>query len=374
MLCRICGGKLTKQLGLDNVPKAAQWFPLTREESVSSGCSLDIHLCTDCGLVQHIGETVPYYRDVIRATAYSQEMRQFRADQLADFVDKYSLSGKTALEVGCGKGEYLELIKEAGLNAVGIESNSYNAGRCHELGFNVARGYLAELTELNTLPICDVFFSFNYFEHLPDLRLVLRKLRMLLTPNAIGVVEVPNFDMIIRENMLSELIPDHLYYFTKETLENVLRMNGFAVEDCNAIWHDYILSAVVRPRQPPDLMCLSQFRNNLNASFRAFTDKLAGKHLAIWGAGHQSLTALALCDKDIVNRYSFIVDSAPFKQNRFAPVTALPIVSPDVFHNSPIDAVLVIAAAYSNEIAASVRAASNGITIGILRNTEIDLV
>jgi len=50
-----------------------------------------------------------------------------------------------------------------------------------------------------------------------------------------------------------------------------------------------------------------------------------------------------------------VVDSAPFKQGKYTPATHLPIVAPDVLDADPVDAVIVIAASYSDEVARIVR-------------------
>ena len=33
-----------------------------------------------------------------------------------------------------------------------------------------------------------------------------------------GIIEVPNFDMILKKKLYTEFIRDHIYYFTKEIL------------------------------------------------------------------------------------------------------------------------------------------------------------
>lgn len=61
---------------------------------------------------------MPYYREVIRAAAYSPEMRAFREAQFTDWVQRYGLAGRRVLEIGCGRGEYLTLLQKAGLNTM----------------------------------------------------------------------------------------------------------------------------------------------------------------------------------------------------------------------------------------------------------------
>ena len=74
----------------------------------------------------------------------------------------------------------------------------------------------------------------------------LRGIHRNLSENGVGLVEVPNFDMMLRERQFAEFMSDHLFYFTTETLTTALSINGFEVLACTEEWHRYVLSAVVR--------------------------------------------------------------------------------------------------------------------------------
>ena len=54
----------------------------------------------------------------------------------------------------------------------------------------------------------------SYLEHLPDPNTVLQGISYNLNEDGIGLVEVPNFEMILEKNLYSEFIIDHLFYFT----------------------------------------------------------------------------------------------------------------------------------------------------------------
>ena len=49
------------------------------------------------------------------------------------------------------------------------------------------------------------------------------------------------------------------------------------------------------------------------------------------------------------------MDSAPFKQGRFAPASHLPIVAPEHFLEEPVDVILIVAPGYTDEIAEIIR-------------------
>ena len=80
------------------MPKAAQHLPTTPEK----GVSLEVCQCSGCGVVQLNNEPVSYYKEVIRAVAFSQEMKEYRVSQFKDFISTHDLYNKRVLEVGCG--------------------------------------------------------------------------------------------------------------------------------------------------------------------------------------------------------------------------------------------------------------------------------
>ena len=79
----------------------------------------------------------------------------------------------------------------------------------------------------------DAFFILNFLEHLPDQRATLRGIYNNLTAGGVGLIEVPNFDMIVRQKLFSEFTADHLFYFTRDTLSTTLSRNGFDIIGCS---------------------------------------------------------------------------------------------------------------------------------------------
>lgn len=353
--CRVCGAPLAIQpvLTYRNMPGAAQYFPDADGISKDRGSDLDLYECLVCGLIQLAHPPVPYYREVIRASAFSTEMRSFREKQLSEWVDRYQLNNQRILEIGCGKGEYLSLLKDAGVSAIGLEYARSAIAHCRRQGLDVLRGFFSRPTQ--TLPVAPFvgFVSLNFMEHWPKPVDTLRAIRHNLLPGGIGLVEVPNFDMILKEGLYSEFISDHLSYFTRETFTFALQRAGFEVLEAKIVWYDYILSAVVRKRQGTDLSLLAIQQDKIGRTLRAFIDRFPPRGVAAWGAGHQALAALALAGLGGDIRY--VVDSAPFKQGKFTPATHIPIVPPEHLNKDPVQAIIVMAASYSDEVARLIR-------------------
>jgi SAM-dependent methyltransferase len=373
--CRACGNRFYDEplLRLRNMPRSAQHLPAAEALKEDRGVDVVIAQCAGCGLIQHCNEPVPYYRDVIRASAFSPEMRNYREKQFGDFVKAYSLKGKKILEVGCGRGEYLSVMNSTGADAYGIENDAASVSECKEAGLKAQKLFIdSSSVSIDNAPF-DAFYILNYIEHLPDIRTVLGGLARNLTGGATGLIEVPNFDMMLRTGMFSEFISDHIFYFTKDTLSRTLGMNGFEVLRCSEVWHDYILSAEVRKREKPDLSGFELKRAGLRNELQAYISEYGIGRVAIWGAGHQALANISLLGLSSGVRY--VVDSAPFKQGRYTPATHVRIVPPDTLLTEPVDAVIVMAASYSDEVVSIMKQRYRSVAnIAVLREYGLDRI
>jgi hypothetical protein len=178
------------------------------------------------------------------------------------------------------------------------------------------------------------------------------------------LIEVPNAGTILEEGLVTELISDHIYYFTVDSFSNMLRVSGFDIIDCRIVWHDYIISAIVRRRKKYSSEILEKKRWQAKTELHSFfADTLHGD-IAVWGAGHQAFATLTLCDRDDLKNIVCIIDSAQFKQGKYSPSTHIPIVSPEILSQNKIKKVLVLAAAYNDEIIKFIKGRYPDITIG----------
>ena len=370
-LCKLCKENLDSKpvFTLPDIPNA-QGF--VTEKGKTPLC-LELFQCKHCGLVQLACKPVNYYKEVIRATSVSKEMRALRLAQFRRFFKKYKC--KKTVEIGSGTGDYLEILTEVNKNSFGLEAGKKNINICQDKGLKVFEGYLdKENKKIQKAPY-DSFIMMNFLEHFPRPLTALKAIWNNLTDNAFGIVEVPNFEETVKENNFLDFVPDHLLYFTKDTLSLMLGLAGFEVIEIRSVFHNYILQAEVKKSVP--LSCAA-FKSEVIKNKKQIENllkKFPAKQLAIWGAGHQSLSLMSICglnDKKI----KYVIDSAPFKQNKLTPATFIPVVSPAVLLFSPPaatlrgvntyakpKAILVIAGGYTKEIVKQIK--SYGLKIQI---------
>lgn len=350
--CRGCKSQIPDEILIkySNMPKSAQHFPDASNVEKEQGVDILLRQCPYCGLVQAAGEPVSYFRDVIRSSSVSEEMYLFRVKQYREWVDKFGLANRKLIEIGAGSGEYMRCMEEAGTLVYGLEHRHEAVLLGQEAGHLMLEGFIENKDYQIPDGPFDGFYSMNFLEHIPDPSEFLKGIVNNLRENGIGLVEVPNFNMILKNNLYSEFIQDHLNYFTKETLCNLLERSGFDVISCVEIWYDYIISASVKKRRPLSVDGLRKEQENLYTQMQAYLEekKREKKVVAVWGAGHQALANLSLLGME--DKVSFCLDSAGFKQNHYTPATHIPIVSPEFLQEGKVQAVIIMGASYSDEI------------------------
>lgn len=292
MRCRVCGHRNAPELlRVPNQPRGAHSFPT--EKLKDTPISLMVCVCPGCGLVQLANDAVPYW------------VKQSRARIPNDAVFSWP-RGTRVLNIESWP------IKHP-------HSPSEGAGR--------------QKVEYDAITIL------NYLEHVPEPRMLLHEAWRWLAEDGQLIVQVPNFDMVTDEVLVTEFLIDHLCYFTAETLTRTLEINGFRVDDVTEVERGFTLQATASKRMLPDL---KQFNRRLSIALDDYV---------VWGAGHHALAALSLYDMDP----NYVVDSSPDKQFKLTPVTHIPIYPPSRLDTHPPRAVVVIAAGYSEEIAVEIK-------------------
>ena len=136
------------------------------------------------------------------------------------------------LDVGCGGGLFLNLLREHGVHALGLE-------KCHaaaNAAWNQNRVAVV-CGDLSKSPVergtCAVVTMFHVLEHLYDPVSYLRSARDLLMPGGRLVLQVPNAScwqfLMFGERWNGVDVPRHLVNYRQRDIENLLDYCGFEV-------------------------------------------------------------------------------------------------------------------------------------------------
>ena len=239
-------------------------------------------------------------------------------------------------------------------------------------GLNVVQGFVENGEyKIQGAPF-DVFLSFNFLEHQPNPNEMLEGIYNNLTDDGMGLITVPSLEYILEHDGYYELIRDHLAYYSFETLRFLLEKNGFQVLEQQMVNRDTI-AMIVSKRKKVNISNLIDSYSYIKKETLTYINSQLniGRRVGIWGASHQGFTLAATAD--LGEKVTYIIDSAPFKQGKFAPTSHIPIISPDDAVKDPVDTIIIIAPGYTNEIASIIRKDfPSSTTIMVLKSNHLE--
>lgn len=148
---------------------------------------------------------------------------------------------KSILDVGCGEGDFLEIIKEkTGAETWGIEVVAQIADKAKQKVDNIVIGKIEE--SLSSIP--DAFFdciTFNdVLEHLIEPNEIIKLVKPKLTPNGKIIASIPNirefytlYNLIIKKDWEYKdygiLDSTHIRFFTKKSIVRMFEQAGYKI-------------------------------------------------------------------------------------------------------------------------------------------------
>jgi len=145
-----------------------------------------------------------------------------------DILKRYQEKGGTLLDVGCATGEFMKLAAEY-WNVYGVEISSYASRAAGEKGLNVFNGKLEQSPYLNSG--FNVVTLWDTIEHVAQPLETMRLISRIVKPK--GIVALTTGDV---GSFVSRAcgrywhlynIPQHLSYFDKGTITDLLKRSGF---------------------------------------------------------------------------------------------------------------------------------------------------
>ena len=157
---------------------------------------------------------------------YAAEVAFFNENFEAIFI--HCVGAKSLLEVGCGTGRLLELMRDAGLRAEGVELDPWRAEAARaKSGCTV---HVAPVEELHTGRKFDVITLINVLSHIPSLTDLFDAVKRLLSDR--GKLIVIAGEMrgdVERGDALHWALPIHMHFLGFSTIEHICSQFGFRI-------------------------------------------------------------------------------------------------------------------------------------------------
>jgi SAM-dependent methyltransferase len=359
---------------IDSVPVHNSLVVATRREAVDfPRGDLRVAVCERCGFITNTAFDIArlgYSQQYEDQQSFSPTFNAF-AERLVDgLIERYGLrGGKSILEIGCGKGDFLALMVERGDNrGIGIDPTAV-----HSRLKGVAAERIAFINDLYSERYAaysgDLICCRHTLEHIPDVAAFVGKIRASIGDrHAIPVFfEIPDVARVLVDTAYWDIYYEHCSYFTPGSFARLFRAQGFEVTDVRRDFDDQylLLEAHVTDRpserrfpieeRPEEVVRdAAAFERSIARTLEAWRThfaaaRSAGRKTAIWGSGSKCVAFLTTIgvedDLDYV-----VVDINPHRHGKFVLGVGKEIVPPQFLRSYRPDEVIVMNAIYRAEI------------------------
>ena len=283
-----------------------------------------------------------YDADYQNEQAYSVVFKQ-HLSAVTDIINRRFL-GKTLIEIGCGKGYFLEHLLQLGYLITGIDP-AYDGTSSH---------IIKDRFELGLGLSADGILLRHVLEHMSDPIGFLANIARANGNKGTIYIEVPCFDWICRHRAWFDVHYEHVNYFR---LADVKRMFGTVLE-CGYMFGDQYLYAVA------DLasLCVShatdsdiiEFPQDFLSSIKGHIINLKrGKQRAIWGGASKGVI-FAFYIKRAGVVIDMCIDINPAKWGKYLATSGVRVFAPEQALSMLIPGadIYVMNSNYLNEIVA----------------------
>ncbi len=378
LTCPCCGGrKVSIFHEVRGVPVNSVLQLPTREEARAFPTgNIALGFCNDCAFIYNTAfqpELLEYSDRYDPTQAFSPTFNAWHRDLAQRLVERYGLRNKRIIEIGCGKGEFLNLLCDVGDNeGIGFDP-AYVPARDLDRGKTRATFISDFYGERYAGERGDFVCCKMTLEHIQRASDFVGTVRRSVgdDPNTTVFFQVPDVERILEETAFWDVYYEHCSYYSQGSLGRLFRRAGFEVMDLAREYDDQYLMIEARPAgvarrsalpQENDLAKLrgltQRFHERLEEQKRTWQRRLDGyrkadQRVVIWGSGSKGvafLTSLGLNEGKA--NIEYVVDVNPHRQGHFMAKTGQEIVGPQFLERYRPDAVIVMNPVYEQEIRA----------------------
>lgn len=207
----------------------------------------DFFRCQNCGIelqwpLPTLEELSNFYEASFSDGLYSEfteadAMKRMTANQRIKEIGRHIPIEGRWLDAGCANGVFMETIERDDVTSEGVELSQHAVQSGRDRGLKIHVGTIDDLPEND---VFDCVTAFDVLEHVLDPNAFLQGIQKRLADNGHVVLTVPDTGGIVRRLMGRRwyfYIPEeHLHYFNRHNLANLLQKHGFDVVDIGATY------------------------------------------------------------------------------------------------------------------------------------------
>jgi hypothetical protein len=267
--CQSCGSQdLEPFYETRNVPAHSCLMLPSREAALEfPRGDVELAFCRACGFIGNMLFEVGlnrYSADYEETQAYSPRFLKFLDELCTSQIRRHELGpGKTALEIGCGKGEFLvTLCEKSGCDGIGFDPG-YRPERTDSPAASRIR-FVRDLYGPKYADVAADYVSCRHtLEHIGPVGEFMQLVRRTIGDRVDVSVffELPDMERILREGAFWDIYYEHCTYFTAGSLARLFRATGFEVTALSKEYDDQYLLIDARPAPGPTTPTLAGRRS-----------------------------------------------------------------------------------------------------------------
>lgn len=135
-----------------------------------------------------------------------------------------------AIDIGCGNGEFVEILSKNDIRAIGLDLNKAMVDNVKKKGLEAVQGDALSYLRQQKSNSCMAITGFHIVEHIPflDLVKIFNECYRVLAPGGFVIFETPNPENTIVGSCNFYNDPSHLHPLPPAFLELVMKTRGFA--------------------------------------------------------------------------------------------------------------------------------------------------
>ncbi|PVX26822.1 MAG: SAM-dependent methyltransferase [Candidatus Bathyarchaeum sp.] len=372
-VCQNCGAKAMAEFyEIEETPVHTCIMLETQDEGTAfSKRKLVLGFCNTCGFISNVvfDPSVRDYSSVYEdQQCFSSTFNVFAQKLATRLIKRHNLYNKKILEIGCGKGDFLETLCVLGNNSgVGIDP-AYIKDRVARSSSDRLKFIQDYYSEKYADYSGDMVCCRHALEHIPNTAEFVSSVRTAIGNRLDTVVffEVPDVKRVLREHAFWDIYYEHCSYFSPGSLARLFRFCKFEIVDISKDFDDQYLLIDAKPvaHKSEVLHELEESVEELSNDVTNFSDNideklnnwkkrlnkfyLDGKRVVVWGSGSKCVSFL--CTLGINEEIGCVVDINPFRHGRYLPGLGKKVMSPETLRNYKPDIVIVMNPVYYNEI------------------------
>ena len=370
--CPNCGKMgMSRFYEMSGAPVHSVQLLQTREQAMSYPTGdIKLAVCHNCAFIANVAydpQLQDYSLKYEATQSYSPTFNHFHRNLAQRLIDRFDLHNKEIIEIGCGHGEFLILLCDAGPNnGVGFDPAYDDTRIQHEAKNRIS--FIADYYSEKYAAIKGDFICCKMtLEHIPQTAEFLYTVRRSIGDNVDTTIffQIPNASYVLQDVAFWDVYYEHCSYFTKASLTNLFIQSGFDVLDVFTGYDEQYLMIEARPvnGDAPERNIVANTAQTLQqVSFftQAVVQRLHGWHnllndlhvkekkAVIWGSGSKGVAFLTTLN--ITSEIAYAVDINPHKHGTFMAGTGHEIVGPEFLRDYKPDIVIVMNPVYRDEI------------------------